>query len=94
MVLLIFSGVLRFCCGFIQQYLELPFPVQRTLEWYLQIIELLAYALVLSGNHVFTSGAMGTNAATIRYANGLLRSVAAVSSVYECWDMVVSYQQG
>lgn len=31
-----------------------------------QIIELLAYALVLSGNHVFTSGAMGTNAATIR----------------------------
>lgn len=33
-----------------------------------QIIELLAYALVLSGNHVFTSGAMGTNAATIRYA--------------------------
>lgn len=37
----------------------------RTL--FLQIIELLAYALVLSGNHVFTSGAMGTNAATIRY---------------------------
>ncbi|CAN0234425.1 unnamed protein product [Scytosiphon promiscuus] len=33
-----------------------------------QIIELLAYALVLSGNHVFTSGAMGTNAATIRGA--------------------------
>ena len=33
-----------------------------------QIIELLAYALVLSGNHVFTSGAMGTNAAAIRGA--------------------------
>lgn len=33
-----------------------------------QIIELLAYALVLSGNHVFTSGALGTNAATIRCA--------------------------
>jgi hypothetical protein len=33
-----------------------------------QIIELLAYALVLSGNHVFTSGAGGTNAATIRGA--------------------------
>mmetsp|Transcript_33171 Transcript_33171/g.80175 ORF Transcript_33171/g.80175 Transcript_33171/m.80175 type:complete len:246 (+) Transcript_33171:117-854(+) len=33
-----------------------------------QIIELLAYALVLSGNHVYTSGAGGTNAATIRGA--------------------------
>merc|ERR1711862_123733 len=33
-----------------------------------QIIELLAYALVLSGNHVYTSGAVGTNAATIRGA--------------------------
>jgi len=33
-----------------------------------QIIELLAYALVLSGNHVFTSGSMGTNAAVIRGA--------------------------
>jgi hypothetical protein len=33
-----------------------------------QIIELLAFALVLSGNHVFTSGAGGTNAATIRGA--------------------------
>lgn len=32
------------------------------------IIELLAYALVLSGNHVFTSGAGGTNAAAIRGA--------------------------
>ena len=28
-----------------------------------QIIELLSYALVLSGNHVYTSGAAGTNAA-------------------------------
>lgn len=33
-----------------------------------QIIELLAYALVLSGNHVFTSGAGGTNAAAIKGA--------------------------
>ena len=33
-----------------------------------QIIELLAYALVLSGNHVYTSGATGTNAAAIRGA--------------------------
>ncbi|GAX26669.1 hypothetical protein FisN_2Hh393 [Fistulifera solaris] len=33
-----------------------------------QIIELLAYALVLSGNHVYTSGAGGTNAATIKGA--------------------------
>eukprot|EP00636_Phaeomonas_parva_P003802 CAMPEP_0118859528 /NCGR_PEP_ID=MMETSP1163-20130328/5740_1 /TAXON_ID=124430 /ORGANISM="Phaeomonas parva, Strain CCMP2877" /LENGTH=282 /DNA_ID=CAMNT_0006793135 /DNA_START=138 /DNA_END=986 /DNA_ORIENTATION=+ len=38
-----------------------------------QIIELLAYALVLSGNHVFTSGAGGTNAAVIR---GALRAEA------------------
>jgi len=33
-----------------------------------QIIELLSYALVLSGNHVYTSGASGTNAAAIRGA--------------------------
>lgn len=33
-----------------------------------EIIELLAYALVLSGNHVYTSGAPGTNAATVRGA--------------------------
>jgi len=33
-----------------------------------QIIELLAYALVLSGNHIFTSGAQGTNAAAVRGA--------------------------
>jgi len=33
-----------------------------------QIVELLAYALVLSGNHVYTSGAPGTNAATVRGA--------------------------
>jgi len=33
-----------------------------------QIIELLAYALVLSGNHVFTSGAGGTHAAAIKGA--------------------------
>jgi len=33
-----------------------------------QIIELLAYALVLSDNHVYTSGASGTHAATVRGA--------------------------
>jgi len=33
-----------------------------------QIIELLSYALVLSDNHIFTSGATGTHAATIRGA--------------------------
>eukprot|EP00956_Cyclotella_meneghiniana_P023314 scaffold45236_cov59-Cyclotella_meneghiniana.AAC.6 len=33
-----------------------------------QIVEMLTYALVLSGNHVFTSGAQGTNAAAIRGA--------------------------
>lgn len=32
------------------------------------IIELLAYAFVLSGNHVYTSGAEGTNAAAVRGA--------------------------
>lgn len=33
-----------------------------------QIIELLSYALVLSDNHVYTSGSQGTNAAAIRGA--------------------------
>jgi hypothetical protein len=33
-----------------------------------QIIELLSYALVLSENHIFTSGAVGTHAAAIRGA--------------------------
>lgn len=33
-----------------------------------QIIELLSYALVLTGNHIFTSGSQGTNAAAIRGA--------------------------
>ncbi|MEM9770811.1 MAG: DNA-processing protein DprA [Cyanobacteria bacterium P01_D01_bin.73] len=33
-----------------------------------QLIETLSYALVLSGNHVITSGATGTNAAAIRGA--------------------------
>lgn len=33
-----------------------------------QIVEMLAYALCLSGNHVYTSGAAGTNAAAIRGA--------------------------
>ena len=31
-----------------------------------QLIEILAYALCLTGNHIFTSGATGTNAAVIR----------------------------
>eukprot|EP00741_Cyanophora_paradoxa_P003426 tig00000704_g3329.t1 len=33
-----------------------------------QIVEMLAYALVLTGNHIFTSGAGGANAAVIRGA--------------------------
>lgn len=33
-----------------------------------QIIELLSYALVLSDNHVYTSGSQGTNAAAVRGA--------------------------
>lgn len=33
-----------------------------------QLIELLSYALVLSDNHVYTSGSQGTNAAAIRGA--------------------------
>lgn len=33
-----------------------------------QIVEMMAYALVLSGNHLYTSGAAGTNAAAIRGA--------------------------
>lgn len=33
-----------------------------------QIVEMLAYALCLSGNHLYTSGAAGTNAAAIRGA--------------------------
>ena len=33
-----------------------------------QIIELLSFALVLSDNHIFTSGATGTHAAAIRGA--------------------------
>lgn len=44
-----------------------------------QIIELLSYALVLSENHIFTSGATGTHAAAIRGAlraqNGELLTV-------------------
>ena len=38
-----------------------------------RIIELLSYALVLSDNHIFTSGATGTHAAAIR---GALRANA------------------
>jgi hypothetical protein len=33
-----------------------------------QLIEVLSYAMVLTGNHIFTSGATGTNAAVIRGA--------------------------
>ena len=33
-----------------------------------QMIELLSYALVLSGNHIFTSGGGATNSAVIRGA--------------------------
>eukprot|EP00890_Picochlorum_soloecismus_P004084 jgi/Picsp_1/4677/NSC_02046-R1_protein len=33
-----------------------------------QLIEVLSYAMVLTGNHIYTSGATGTNAAVIRGA--------------------------
>jgi len=33
-----------------------------------QLIEILSYAMVLTGNHIYTSGATGTNAAVIRGA--------------------------
>ena len=33
-----------------------------------KLIEILAYALIITGNHIFTSGATGTNAAVIRGA--------------------------
>lgn len=33
-----------------------------------QLIEILSYALILTGNHIFTSGATGTDAAVIRGA--------------------------
>eukprot|EP00793_Prasinoderma_coloniale_P007025 PRCOL_00006877-RA len=38
-----------------------------------QLIEILSYALILTGNHIFTSGATGTDAAVIR---GALRADA------------------
>ena len=38
------------------------------------LIEILAYAMVLTGHHVFTSGATGTNAAVVR---GALRAERA-----------------
>jgi hypothetical protein len=41
---------------------------RQTTYLHQQIIELLAYALVLSGNHVYTSGAQGTHAAAIKGA--------------------------
>jgi hypothetical protein len=39
-----------------------------------QLIEILSYAMVLTNNHIFTSGATGTNAAVIR---GALRAERA-----------------
>ena len=33
-----------------------------------QLIEILSYAMILTENHIFTSGATGTNAAVIRGA--------------------------
>lgn len=33
-----------------------------------QLIEILSYAMVLTGNHIYTSGGLGTNAAVIRGA--------------------------
>lgn len=33
-----------------------------------QLVETLSYAMVLTGNHIYTSGATGTNAAVIRGA--------------------------
>eukprot|EP00958_Prasinococcus_capsulatus_P022435 scaffold3164_cov376-Prasinococcus_capsulatus_cf.AAC.4 len=33
-----------------------------------KLIEILAYAMIITGNHIFTSGATGTNAAVIRGA--------------------------
>lgn len=33
-----------------------------------QLVEILSYAMVLTGNHIYTSGATGTNAAVIRGA--------------------------
>ena len=33
-----------------------------------QLIEILSYAMVLTGSHIYTSGATGTNAAVIRGA--------------------------
>lgn len=46
-----------------------------------QIIELLSYALVLSGNHVYTSGAIGTHTAVIR---GALRAENQVRERSPC----------
>jgi hypothetical protein len=36
------------------------------------LIEMMSYALVLSGNHLLTSGATGTNSAAIRGRCGLI----------------------
>jgi len=41
---------------------------QTLTEKHVQMIELLSYALVLSGNHIYTSGGGATNSAVIRGA--------------------------
>lgn len=33
-----------------------------------QLIEILSYAMVITGNHIYTSGGLGTNAAVVRGA--------------------------
>ena len=52
-----------------------PWPRARLAQGYhqQQLIEILSYALILTGNHIFTSGATGTDAAVIR---GALRADA------------------
>lgn len=48
---------------------EIGFFGTRNMGWLHQnLIEVLSYAMVLTENHVFTSGATGTNAAVIRGA--------------------------
>lgn len=61
---------------------------QNLLDSHKQMIELLAYALVLSGNHIFTSGGgNGTNAAVIagalRACNPDLLTVILPQSLYK-----------
>jgi len=44
------------------------FGTRNTGLMHQRLIEILAYAMVLTGNHIYTSGATGTNAAVIRGA--------------------------